>query len=387
MKLHITTAVLLLSTICSAQFLDSRNRAMGGTGVASSHYTSAGFINPALLTRFGDTDDFGLIIPSIGTSAADNDGLVEGIDDFQDSLSDLRANFAPSKLEGVAQKLEALSGDRANLGLGFGLSAAMPSDSFAWALIAHSYVDAQVGLSGNLAADANTIRTAGSGGFPTLTTKGEIRGAMVTEVGFAMATELSLGGIDLSIGATPKAQRIDAYNYSVGIADFEDGFDDFRDSKYRSNSTGFNVDVGTAASFFDDTLTIGLAGRNLVEHELKTVASGSTPAFTHHIGPTFKAGAALNFGGATLAADVDVTEIDRFKNNDESRFANVGAEFNLVGWMQFRAGYQTDLEDTVDDMITAGVGLSPFDLFHVDLAAVYGEGDTYGAMLQFWITF
>ncbi|MDP6930166.1 MAG: conjugal transfer protein TraF, partial [Planctomycetota bacterium] len=116
MKLHITIAVLLLSTICSAQFLDSRNRAMGGTGVASSHYTSAGFINPALLTRFGDTDDFGLIIPSIGTSAADNDGLVEGIDDFQDSLADLRANFAPSKLEGVAQKLEALSGDRASLG-------------------------------------------------------------------------------------------------------------------------------------------------------------------------------------------------------------------------------------------------------------------------------
>jgi len=385
MKLHITTAVLLLSTICSAQFLDSRNRAMGGTGVASSHYTSAGFINPALLTRFGDTDDFGLIIPSIGTSAADNDGLVEGIDDFQDSLSDLRANFAPSKLEGVAQKLEALSGDRANLGLGFGLSAAMPSDSFAWALIAHSYVDAQVGLS-DTTADAATIRGATGGSFP-MTTTGNIRGAMVTEVGFAMATELSLGGIDLSIGATPKAQRIDAYNYSVGIADFEDGFDDFRDSKYRSNSTGFNVDVGTAASFFDDTLTIGLAGRNLVEHELKTVASGSTPAFTHHIGPTFKTGVALNLGGTTLAADVDVTEIDRFKDNDESRFANVGAEFNLFGWMQFRAGYQTDLEDTVDDMITAGVGLSPFDLFHVDLAAVYGEGDTYGAMLQFWITF
>ncbi|MDP6930642.1 MAG: conjugal transfer protein TraF, partial [Planctomycetota bacterium] len=173
----------------------------------------------------------------------------------------------------------------------------------------------------------------------------------------------------------------------VGIADFEDGFDDFRDSKYRSNSTGFNADVGAAASFFDDTLTIGLAGRNLLEHELRTVASGSTPAFTHHIGPTFTTGVALNLGGTTLAADVDVTEIDRFKDDDESRFANVGAEFKLFGWMQFRAGYQTDIEDTVDDMITAGVGLSPFDLFHVDLAAVYGEGDTYGAMLQFWITF
>ena len=36
---------------------------MGGTGVASSHYTSAAFINPALLTHFGESDDFGFIFP------------------------------------------------------------------------------------------------------------------------------------------------------------------------------------------------------------------------------------------------------------------------------------------------------------------------------------
>ena len=84
-------------------------------------------------------------------------------------------------------------------------------------------------------------------------------------------------------------------------------------------------------------------------------------------------------GDLTLAADIDVVEIERFKGfNDESRFVNFGLEFDTLGWLQLRAGYQNDLEDTVEDLFSAGLGISPFNTVHIDLSGVYGEGDTYG---------
>ena len=52
-----------------------------------------------------------------------------------------------------------------------------------------------------------------------------------------------------------------------------------------------------------------------------------------------------------------------------------------------RLGFQTDLEDTVSDLITGGLGISPFDTVHLDLTGIYGDGDTYGGMLQLWFTF
>lgn len=47
-------------------YMEARNDAMGGTGVASSHYGTAALANPALLTHFGASDDFSLILPSVG---------------------------------------------------------------------------------------------------------------------------------------------------------------------------------------------------------------------------------------------------------------------------------------------------------------------------------
>lgn len=51
-------------------YMEARNDAMGGTGVASSHYGTAALANPALLTHFGASDDFSLILPSVGAQVA-----------------------------------------------------------------------------------------------------------------------------------------------------------------------------------------------------------------------------------------------------------------------------------------------------------------------------
>lgn len=59
-------------------YMDARNDAMGGTGVASSHYGTAALANPALLTHFGASEDFSLILPSVGAQVSDPDHLQKG---------------------------------------------------------------------------------------------------------------------------------------------------------------------------------------------------------------------------------------------------------------------------------------------------------------------
>ena len=56
---------------------------------------------------------------------------------------------------------------------------------------------------------------------------------------------------------------------------------------------------------------------------------------------------------------------------------------------QLRAGYEMDLEDTLDDSLTAGIGISPFDVVSLDLAGSYAGENQFGASLNlaFKITF
>ncbi|MGA1525987.1 MAG: conjugal transfer protein TraF, partial [Planctomycetota bacterium] len=57
-------AAVLSSGETHAQYFEARNAAMGGVGVASSDYLAAGWANPALLTRRGESDDFGILLPA-----------------------------------------------------------------------------------------------------------------------------------------------------------------------------------------------------------------------------------------------------------------------------------------------------------------------------------
>ena len=53
------------------------------------------------------------------------------------------------------------------------------------------------------------------------------------------------------------------------------------------------------------------------------------------------------------------------------QYASLGAEFDLLGWLQLRTGYRTNLAaNNMDDVVSAGFGISPFDLIHLDIAAM-----------------
>ena len=111
------------ATAARAQgYFEARNSAMGGAGVASSRYKAAGFANPALLTRFGESDDFGILLPTVGAFADDETGLADDLQDFTDEFDRIDA-LGISATQADLDSLAAALGQMNAAGVAF---AAMP---------------------------------------------------------------------------------------------------------------------------------------------------------------------------------------------------------------------------------------------------------------------
>lgn len=73
------------SSYAAGTWSDARNDVMGGTGVASSHYSSAALVNPALLTKFNSHDHVSLILPSLGATVSNPDKIEDKFDAVKNS--------------------------------------------------------------------------------------------------------------------------------------------------------------------------------------------------------------------------------------------------------------------------------------------------------------
>ena len=380
--------LLAFAPALHAQYFEARNSAMGGAGIASSHYLIAGTANPALLTRHGETDDFGLRLPTVGAQVYDESNLLDDIQDFADEYDRLAsAGGTSQEYADLAQQLADLSGRSVYGNAGVGFAFAMPSKSFAWSLHWNTFADL-VAFTLIDPADVTAIATTPAGTpLPDLNSEGRIVGVSLSELGFSMATRFEVGeSTGLSVGVTPKYQRVDTYNYSANIDTFDES--DFTDSQYRTDDASFNVDLGVALEP-GSGFTFGVMARNLIEEEYDTVTTfGQT--FQYTVEPTVGVGASWTHGILTLASDVDLMPRDRFQIDavdDDVQFLSLGAEVDLWKWFQLRGGYQSDLQDFVDDAVTGGIGLSPFDVFRIDVAGIYVNDDSYGAVAQLSFTF
>jgi hypothetical protein len=393
---HLFLAALTATGAAHAQYFEARNSAMGGVGTASSNYLAAGWGNPALLTSCDESDDFGLILPAIGARAYDESGLMEDIDNFVDAYSALdgNPNATPQDYVDLGNRLLSLSGRRLNSELGGGLVLALPSQTFGISLHARSYADLQLftNIDPN---DVNTIAAAPPGGaLPALSSEARIVGVGITEIGVSFARRFELAGLAVSVGVTPKYQRVDTYNYAVDADNFDAA--NFDEDQFRSDEDGFNVDAGVAIEPGVPGLTIGVMARNLSRQTFSTVGTAGA-GFDYEITPQVAVGVAWELGALTLAADVDALPLERFDNDDlvaagqsfvdDIQLLRFGAEFDVFGWLQLRGGYEHDLEDTLNGAISAGLGISPFEVVRLDIAGTYVEGSSYGAVAQLSLTF
>jgi len=425
----IATAFLLSNQAGAANtWTEARGDAMGGTGVASAHYSSGVLINPALLAKSQAEDDVAIIFPSVGAQISDKDNLQDKIDEISDEIradqemiDDLtvaRIMADPqgtlSELQGaagsLADQLEFLEGKTAHGNAGAGIAVSIPGSGLSLAFVAKANAHARVSseidqqdidflrrLQGSMGMTNQMALGAARNGSDVITrnlnsiAKG--RAAIVSDYGVAIARQFDFNGLPVSVGVTPKLQQTWLYNYTTSIYTYDSS--DFNSSRYRNDDTSFNVDVGVAVDL-GENWTVGLSGQNLLSRDIDTndirVLNGRTGQEvsyqdTWQIRPLVTAGVAWHTGLLTLSADSDLTQTRGFKSEENSQYVGAGAEVSLLGWLAVRGGFRGDVKGNDSNVFTGGLGFAPFNTVHIDLTGIVGEDETWGAGAQFSVRF
>ncbi|ECO1442690.1 conjugal transfer protein TraF, partial [Salmonella enterica subsp. enterica serovar Typhimurium] len=370
----IASAVLFAFNASAAtSYFEARNDAMGGTGVASSHYGVAPLANPALLTKHDSSDDFSLLLPSVGAQFSDPDDISNKADDIKadwdafDRAVD--SNYGVKQAAGnLKRRLQEFRNIHADAQAGVSAVAAMPNDTLPFALMIKSYGTANV--DGKVSdADLDYLEKVANGTITNvdknaLTSRAYGRAAVISDIGISFAKELETAGQKWSLGLTPKYQRVDLFNYNVTVQDYDKN--DFDSDQYHSTKNGFNADIG-AYTDLNSNWTVGLVVQNIVPRSIDSKeVNGVTETFK--IRPQATTGVSWHNSLFTTALDVDLTPASGFTSDNKRQFASVGAEFNAWKWAQLRAGYRQNMASDSGSAFTAGVGISPFNVVHLDVS-------------------
>lgn len=409
LSLAIGLSVATTSALASPQaFMSARSFAMGGTGVAVAHPSAAPSANPAMMAaeQHGWADDFGLMLPSVNARAADEEEVIDQVDDIQDQIEqfeDLKFSNqadAQAKARQLVDNLEAFGRDtmRANAGLGLGL--AIPSNSLSFGFFANANLTATV--RGELDENdldllndiANGVRPPATTDLDTeLNSRGRILASAVAEAGISIAHSFMLSnGNALQLGVSPKYVQLQTFQYTEEISDFED--DDFDSDEYETDKSGFNLDIGAAYAFgAENQWNAGVVVKNLIPMELDSAQNHpSEEKYTLELNPMVTAGIAHKSDYHVITAEVDLTKKEAFGYEDDTQWLALGAEFDAWRYAQLRAGVRHNLASNDDNdgieedtQFTAGLGLNIIGV-RVDIGALYSSADV-GAALELGTSF
>jgi len=375
-------------SLAGQDFFEARSDAMGGTGVAASNIEGAVFANPALLSLPSMRDQgVTLMLPVLGGEAADDDNMIDKIDLLQDDYNALQAAIDSSNATAVDSYRTALLNDlvslqdnQAYLSAGVGMSVSMPSKGMSWGLLYKTYLDG-IGIADISDEDIVLLSTLDPLNPPQigdLTSQGRVIAGAVSDFGVALSMPLSIVNMPVTIGITPKIQRLDSFNYGVSANNFDKN--DFNGDDYRNDETGFNLDAGIAIEPMHG-MVIGIAGRNLIKRELDTIESEGIQA-TYRAGPTVTVGVAYQWEDFTVTTDLDLLENEKFVDVEGAKYWRVGGEYQAMDWLALRLGYRQDLNDVTADLYSVGTGFAIGKSFKLDLSGMFGNNDAYGAALQ-----
>ncbi|CCR31765.1 TPA_asm: conjugal transfer protein TraF [Salmonella enterica subsp. enterica] len=387
--LVLSGSVISLSATAATTYYEARNDAMGGTGVASSHYSAAALANPALLTKARANDDFALILPSVGAQVSDPDNLEDGADSVRDAWDrfddSLNTGDSSAQAAELKRQLSKFKDTHANAQAGVSAVATLPNDTLPAALFVKAWGTATVDgkVSQHDLDYLDQVAAGATADKDNLTSKACGRAAVITDVGIALAREFESFGHTWSVGFTPKYQRVDLFNYNVAVKDYDSS--DFDGDQYRNTKNGFNADLGLAADLTENW-NVGLVAQNLIPRSIDSKEVNGEKA-TLKVRPQVTAGTSWTNGFFTGAVDVDLTEASGFTDDKKRQFASIGGEINAWSWAQLRAGYRQNMASSDGSAFTAGIGISPFDVVHLDLTGIAGTDRTYGAVAQLSFTF
>lgn len=379
-------------------FTTARSFAMGGTGVAVAQPASANTANPAMMAmqQHDWANDFGLILPSVNARMADDEKVVDQIDDVQDTIDLINQQVDAANFTGVQQsagrlqnQLVELDQDTVRADAGVGISVAVPSSSISVGV----FTDATLRATGRgNVADSDIALLEAIKNNPALAagiddigdqlnSDGTVIAAAQGEVGLSLAKAFTLANDNtLSIGVSPKYVQLRTFEYVQEVSDFDDS--DFNASEYETKKNGFNADLGTAYRFGKHQhWTAGLSVRNIIPMELD-----SKSGRTYELDPKATVGIAHRGDMHVLTAEADLTKNKAFGYGDDTQWIALGAEFDAFRAVQLRAGVRHNLasndnNDGIEEttQYTFGLGFSPFGA-HLEVAGLFSDTEVGGAV-------
>ncbi|MCA6064222.1 conjugal transfer protein TraF [Thalassolituus marinus] len=323
-----------------------------------------------------------LAIPSKKFAAAvsvSGSANISGRVNFADSDLDLLNSYVPAAqgyidaAENVTSEIDSATAD----------NNVLPSEVAALKLAVEDLQDySYTSGDGTVIFDNGELSDAASNA--NLSSTAEIVAVAIADVGVSFSREFDIAGEAVAIGITPKLQMITTYHYADEVDGFEDvEEDDLEDSK--EDYSNVNLDIGASWRFGGEKKWIvGVVGKNLLGGEFDYADVTVTPKDSNgnpnglpytidggsvSLEPQFRAGLAYDGDWVNAAIDLDLMENDPIAFESATQFLAFGAEFDVFGTVQLRAGYRTNLSNSGSDIVSVGLGLSPFGV-HFDIAAM-----------------
>lgn len=358
--------------------------------------------------------------------------LEDSITELENALSAFQSTPSPTNLDGIKSSLSNvdgfindlngslnnISGSPLSARLGLGGSVAIPNKSFAVGIstsgtanisgrlnyasddsdFLEGYIPAieefiesaenltpfagndYIDSTGNLTVDAEN---------PNFDSTVQLVAVSVVDFAVSFSREFDIKGEKVAIGITPKLQKISTFHYGDEIDSFDEvDSDTVEDS--RKDYSSFNLDIGASYRFGEsDKWMVGVVGKNLLGGDYDYADVWVTPknsdgiatgvpyrlkGGTVSLAPQFRAGVAYNGDWTSVAFDLDLVENDSVAFESATQYAAIGAEFDVFRSLQLRVGYRTNLSASDQNIVSAGIGISPFGL-HIDIAAMVNPSD------------
>lgn len=383
----------------------AKRTGQGFTGLTQDFTSSLS--NPALLTKFDNDDDVFFSL-NVGVMASDKYDVADTAEDISDNLDKLAddingiqlQNFQSSEqqqnyyndlneqVDVIITDFKKIDGKVVKIRNGLNFQILIPNQYISIGFFTNQYgriggtMDYSEGDEAILDQAVNdcTNMLDCNLNLNNLESATTAVGYSIAEAGVMAAyPAVKHANYDLSIGAKLKYQRVDLYFNRVQISDFDDDDFEITDDENITDESGSNIDLGLYIAWgVERQWHAALVTNNLIKQTVHHVEQGIT--FTLKMTSSF--GLSYQNDWLSLATEIDLTDREQFASLAQSKYAAAGAEFRFYEHIQFRLGYRTDLNDADDDIYTAGIGISPWDVFAIDIAAFTGDNDTIGAALQ-----
>ncbi|MDQ8036228.1 MAG: conjugal transfer protein TraF [Pedobacter sp.] len=371
-------AAIVLPVVGHAETYDARTFARGGTGLTMGEYNQS-LLNPALINKFDDNDDFSFAL-NAGALADDQQGFVDAAEEIRDDIRALYGKGSAAAAE-INQRMQGFDKATGEVDVGAAILVAIPNKTVPLAVMARSKVRVGIKYSYD-AADAAVLDDIANS-VPGVTDEdlqsiAYTSGVGITEAGLVLGHSFG----KLETGATVKIQQIDLFEYSANVATFDE--DEATEDDRSVSETAFNVDLGANLRLGDEGQFV-IAG--VVENLIPKSFTGPVPqlggaAAEYEMKPVVTVAAGYGNSLVKVEVNADLTARSGFDKLEESQFLRAGVELSAGRHFHLRAGYRTDTKDTLSDLVTAGIGITPFDRFNIDLSAAKGKGESMGAALQ-----